>query len=327
MQTKAVEKAMRRSLLYSFALTQSLSLQSALAVPYQAEDVIHQEPIEYGDHGELVRHIQLKLKKLGYYNDRIDGQYGLYTEQAVRSFQSSEAITISGQINKDTFQRLQNKEKQIAIKEIKPYLNKITYGETSSQVEQVQEVLYFYGYYKGKIDGIYGNLTKEAIERVKADDAVKELFSPTKTEEQVEAPETEINTEVNDPAIVPVKSTNPSEVISVAKSLIGTPYKWGGTSRKGFDCSGFIQYVFDEVDLVLPRTVRDIWNFTDPIDSPSVGDFVFFETYEPGPSHMGIYIGEGQFIHASTSKGVRISHLEEDYWKQRYLGAKRIKVH
>lgn len=327
MQTKAVEKAMRRSLLYSFALTQSLSLQSALAVPYQAEDVIHQEPIEYGDHGELVRHIQLKLKKLGYYNDRIDGQYGLYTEQAVRSFQSSEAITISGQINKDTFQRLQNKEKQIAIKEIKPYLNKITYGETSSQVEQVQEVLYFYGYYKGKIDGIYGNLTKEAIERVKADDAVKELFSPTKTEEQVEAPETEINTEVNDPAIVPVKSTNPSEVISVAKSLIGTPYKWGGTSRKGFDCSGFIQYVFDEVDLVLPRTVRDIWNFTDSIDSPSVGDFVFFETYEPGPSHLGIYIGEGQFIHASTSKGVRISHLEEDYWKQRYLGAKRIKVH
>src|SRR5699024_4021081 len=79
-----------------------------------------------------------------------------------------------------------------------------------------------------------------------------------------------------------------NDIIEAARSFIGTPYVWGGESESGFDCSGFIQYVFQTQDITIPRTVSDIWNFAQPVDSPSVGDLVFFETYQPGPSHLGL---------------------------------------
>jgi len=117
---------------------------------------------------------------------------------------------------------------------------------------------------------------------------------------------------------------NTSELIKTAKAHIGTSYVWGGTSPNGFDCSGYIQYVFNQFDVSLPRTVSDIWNMTKQVDQPSIGDFVFFETYKRGPSHMGIYLGNKQFIHVGVSTGVAISNLDNSYWNQRYLGAKRV---
>src|SRR5699024_6955181 len=102
--------------------------------------------------------------------------------------------------------------------------------------------------------------------------------------------------------------------IQTARSLIGSPYSWGGTSPSGFDCSGFVQYVFQTHNKTVPRTVTYMWNFSQPIDNPSVGDLVFFETYKAGPSHMGIYIGDGKFIHARTSSGVVTSELKTNYW-------------
>src|SRR5699024_812440 len=114
------------------------------------------------------------------------------------------------------------------------------------------------------------------------------------------------------------------DVTAQAKQYMGTPYVWGGTSPSGFDCSGFIQFVYEQEDKTIPRTVREIWNYGSFIDEPSVGDLVFFETYQAGPSHMGIYLGNGDFIHASTSNGVNISNKNSDYWQERYIGAKRI---
>ncbi|WP_231784263.1 C40 family peptidase [Lentibacillus sp. JNUCC-1] len=92
----------------------------------------------------------------------------------------------------------------------------------------------------------------------------------------------------------------------------------------GFDCSGFIQYVFQAHNVTAPRTVSDMWNFTSPVNDRSIGDLVFFETYKPGPSHMGVYIGNGQFIHAGTSTGVTTASLDDNYWEKRYIGTRRI---
>lgn len=115
---------------------------------------------------------------------------------------------------------------------------------------------------------------------------------------------------------------NVDALISEAKKYMGVPYVWGGTSPSGFDCSGFLHYVFLQRGVAIPRTVETIWNASTPIKNLQKGDIVFFETYKAGPSHAGIYLGDGTFIHASTSKGVTISSMDNPYYKARYLGAK-----
>lgn len=111
-------------------------------------------------------------------------------------------------------------------------------------------------------------------------------------------------------------------IIQSAKSFYGTPYLWGGSTPAAFDCSGFIQYVFDKHGISIPRTVATIWNAGAHIATPSRGDLVFFETYTEGPSHAGIYLGDGQFIHSGSSTGVTIADMHNSYWGPRYLGAK-----
>jgi peptidoglycan DL-endopeptidase LytE len=111
-------------------------------------------------------------------------------------------------------------------------------------------------------------------------------------------------------------------LVSESKKYIDSPYVWGGTSPSGFDCSGFLNFVYAKVGVSLPRTVATIWRETLTVSNPNVGDIVFFETYTSGPSHAGIYLGNNKFIHAGSSTGVTISDLNSSYWKNRYLGAK-----
>lgn len=123
-----------------------------------------------------------------------------------------------------------------------------------------------------------------------------------------------------------VSSSKATAVINTAKNYLGVPYVWGGTSPSGFDCSGFTQYVLSKNGISVPRTSAEQYKVGTSVSKSNlrVGDLVFFTTYKAGPSHLGFYIGDGNFIHASSSKGVTISSLSSSYYSSRYIGARRV---
>jgi cell wall-associated NlpC family hydrolase len=109
-----------------------------------------------------------------------------------------------------------------------------------------------------------------------------------------------------------------------AMRFLGVPYVFGGTSIHGFDCSGYVQHVFAMLGIRLPRTADAQYDVGRRVAHVEPGDLVFFQTYTYGPSHVGIYLGHGRFVHSSSSHGVEVSELHDAYWSARYLGAKRI---
>ena len=116
-------------------------------------------------------------------------------------------------------------------------------------------------------------------------------------------------------------------LIATALSFRGTPYRNGGSDPTGFDCSGFIQYVFAQVGLAVPREVHEQYKAGKKIDDDELkpGDLVFFHTISHGASHVGLLVGDDTFVHAPSSKGVvRVEHLSSSYWASRFLGARRV---
>lgn len=124
----------------------------------------------------------------------------------------------------------------------------------------------------------------------------------------------------------PVTTSKAAAIISTAKNYIGVPYVWGGTTPSGFDCSGYTKYVFAKHGISLPRTAAEQYNVGSYVSKANLkaGDLVFFTTYKAGPSHLGIYLGNGSFIHSSSSKGVIFSSLSNSYFAERYIGARRV---
>jgi len=117
-----------------------------------------------------------------------------------------------------------------------------------------------------------------------------------------------------------------SAIVSLATRNVGVRYRWGGMTPEGFDCSGFMNYVFGSSGVDLPRTTYAMFETGAPVarEHLRVGDIVFFETVQPGPSHAGLYLGDGRFIHASSGAGgVTITRLDHRYYAVRYLGARR----
>jgi cell wall-associated NlpC family hydrolase len=140
-------------------------------------------------------------------------------------------------------------------------------------------------------------------------------------------------TQAESPGTTPAESVRAGgrvqQLIEDALQLVGIRYRRGGSSTEtGFDCSGFVGYVFREgLGLALPRTSREISRTGEPVDKNELepGDLVFFNTMRHAFSHVGIYLGDNQFVHAPRSgRAVRVEDLRDRYWAKRYNGARRI---
>ncbi|MCC5097637.1 C40 family peptidase [Xanthomonas campestris] len=131
------------------------------------------------------------------------------------------------------------------------------------------------------------------------------------------------------PQVPPANPAAANNILMRALGLVGTPYRYGGnTPESGFDCSGLVTYVYKDVlALSLPRTSRDLAAVQGPkipAEKLSTGDLVFFGS-SGSVSHVGIYVGEGRFVHAPSSGGtVRLDFLDGAYWRDHYSGSKRV---
>lgn len=124
----------------------------------------------------------------------------------------------------------------------------------------------------------------------------------------------------------PTPSTG-SAIADLALSFVGTPYRTGGASPDGFDCSGLVEYVFERYGITVPRTVAEQYRAGRNVgrDDLRAGDLVFFSTVARGASHVGISLGGDEFVHAPSGSGeVRVEHLSARYWASRYVGARRV---
>jgi cell wall-associated NlpC family hydrolase len=128
----------------------------------------------------------------------------------------------------------------------------------------------------------------------------------------------------------PVESAAPptlAAVVATALEFQGIPYRNGGSDPSGFDCSGFVQYVFARHGTLLPREVSDQYRVGRKVDLDDVkaGDLLFFETITRGASHVGMALGDGRFVHAPSSRGVvRVEPYTASYWARRFVGARRV---
>lgn len=220
-------------------------------------------------------------------------------------------------------------------------------GSTGHDVLLLQQRLKGLGYGITSADGVYGSETDRAVAEFQRDQKIRitgivnnatwRALKNAKPKKQKwgsdVTPPTKKDTGAitakgplapNNAPILPKSKVN--SIISTAKTYIGTPYQFGGTTPKAFDCSGYLQYVFAKNGINIPRTADEQYKLglrTKSSRELTAGDLVFFTTYEPGASHCGIYLGGGEFIHASSS-GVRIDELSNSYWSPRYLGGKHI---
>ncbi len=195
-------------------------------------------------------------------------------------------------------------------------------GMSGEPVYQMQLKLKEFGYLDGVVDGVFGSLTLQAVMNFQLDNGLEPdgIFG----EKTKQALHVFKGVSANRGK---VDSRRVTEVILMAKKFLGVPYVWAGASPQGFDCSGFVYYLYSKAGIRLPRMADG--QFTAGVsvkrNELQPGDLVFFSTYEPGPSHCGIYLGNNQFIHASSGAGeVTITPLTKPYYRERYLGARRV---
>ncbi|HEU5138719.1 MAG TPA: peptidoglycan-binding protein [Bacillales bacterium] len=269
-----------------------------------------------GDQGQPVRSLQSRLKGLDYYSYSVDGIYGPITRSSVRNYQREHGLAVDGIAGPNTLGSLfhSNRSTNHGTSEL------LQAGDRGQAVTRLQNKLQDFGYYTYAVDGVYAPITEDAVRSFQAENDL--------AVDGIAGPHT-LGALYDGEVVAAAESGSGgggavSDIIADAKALIGTPYVWGGDSPSGFDCSGFIHYVFEKNGVNLPRTTAAIWDYADPAGAPERGDLVFFETYTDGPSHVGIYLGNGKFIEAGSSSGVTITDMDYDYWSSRYLGAKTV---
>ncbi|GAB4073617.1 hypothetical protein GCM10028778_11200 [Barrientosiimonas marina] len=339
----------KQSVLYTCVLSQPLAFYADAYPALQHEQLAEAEQLQYADHDKATITLQQKSLKSSSSDQKIESNVVSLTERALQNFEDHHDLTITEQADQKILNTIIENEDNRYKTQLENMSGSVQPSMDQADVKTLQLALDHFDYYQGNIDGLYGPLTQKAVKTAEEEldmdlidqEAMEELSKEnqnsepddnanngkkaTSTQDEQEQKnqksEKAAETVNQEPKQVKGQDNQHQQAIKAARNQIGTPYDWGGESPDGFDCSGFIQYIFQMEDKSVPRTVSEMWNFTAHVNSPSIGDLVFFETYKPGPSHMGIYIGNDQFIHAGESRGVEKSKLSNSYWNERYIGA------
>lgn len=196
--------------------------------------------------------------------------------------------------------------------------NSFQQGDQGTEIAEIQGQLIDLGY-DVIADGDYGPATVDAIKQFQESQGINPdgLIGPATYEALLGR---------NMPDVSRGTTVMARRIVQSSMQYMGVPYVFGGTSPSGFDCSGYVRYVFAQAGIHLPRMADEQYYSTTPISTTNLraGDLVFFSTYTYGPSHVGIYLGDNNFIHASSSYGVTISSLSGSYWTATYIGARRV---
>lgn len=286
--------------------------------------------LKQGMSGDGVYQLQKKLSELGFYQGDLDGTFGSGTFEAVVSFQSNSNLEVDGVAGPATLRELNLSFALSApgdtVSAAAPAGGEqpaLKLGMSGDNVLTLQKKLQELGYYQGDLDGTFGPVTFNAIINFQSDNnLITDGVAGLETLQKLQDPAT---------ARSPLASRGLTgnrkalTVVSFARQFLGVPYTWGGRSPSGFDCSGFVYYVFSSQGIELPRAADGQFTAGARVSRLAPGDLVFFSTYEPGPSHVGIYIGDDQFIHSSSGTGcVTITPLSTPFYRDRYLGARRV---
>ncbi|MDU2066074.1 MAG: NlpC/P60 family protein [Sporomusaceae bacterium] len=193
-------------------------------------------------------------------------------------------------------------------------------GDQGPDVAALQSQLGALGYNAGPADGSFGSLTASAVKAFQRDRGLEaDGVVGYATYRALMGRDIPVSRD----------SSNVSaarRIMQTALGLRGVPYSFGGTTPDAFDCSGFTRYVFSAYGVYLPRAADEQFNVGRGVSYSRLqpGDLVFFSTYAEGASHVGIYLGGGQFVSATSSRGVAVDSLESSYWGPRYIGARRV---
>ncbi len=293
------------------------------------------EPIvKFGMRGPAVKQVQQLLDNHGYHL-ATDGDFGPLTYAAVRNFQASRRLAVDGIVNQATWRALTQNETQVADPmEAAPagYLHE---GDRGSSVATLQKDLTQLGYSTYGIDGIFGPNTYHAVvdfqlqHKLPAYGLVGELtWKALDAALSASTPSSTTLSGANQLSDRGTTSATANAVVGLALKYRGAKYVYGGSNPSaGFDCSGFTQWVYGQFGISLPRTSYAQWNVGTHVayDNLQPGDLVFFTTEGVFANHVGIYMGNGDFISAATpSQGVVVQSLSMPYFAHAYDGAVRV---
>ncbi|WFA10234.1 peptidoglycan-binding protein [Tissierella sp. Yu-01] len=306
-------------------------------------DQVLKEGMEHPD----VQVLQEELKNLGLYNsEKTSTYYDELTAQSVRAFQISKGIEINGIFDLNTHEILMASKGSVPtvkneVAELNPevqnkgsnltFNRELNLKDEGEDVRQLQEALKAMGYLAiDDCTDYFGNQTESALTAFQEDQGLVpdgiaglrtiEAINKVLSGRGIALPEVSRGSELGSLA---------NNIIVTAKKYLGVRYSYGGSSPNGFDCSGFTSYVYKQHGITLPRATTGQATFGTKVSKADLrtGDLVIFSnTYKSGPSHAGIYIDNGKFIHASSvgSGGVIISDLNSNYYSSHFSYGRRV---